>query len=95
MTTKPSVAGVGFLPLREMLLDHLQATGSLGGWPGGDGLTLEDVLDMYPEAIAAGVVPDWQQLLRERPDLEAELHTWLAAKDRWQFASRRRLEQTS
>jgi hypothetical protein len=95
MTAKPSIASVSFLPLREILLRYLQATTSVGAWPGGDGLTLEDVLDTYPEAVAAGLVPDWQELLRQRPDLEVALHTWLATKDRWQFAYRRRVGQRS
>jgi hypothetical protein len=92
MTTQPTAARANLRALSEILLVHLQAAGSVAAWPGGDGLTIEDILDLYPEAVAAGQVPDWRELLRQHPDLEAELNTWLAAKDRWQFAYRRRAE---
>ena len=75
--------------LREILLGYLEAGGCVATWPGGDGLTIEDVLDAYPEAVARGKVPDWQQLLCRHPELKAELHVWMAAKDRWNFAVRR------
>jgi hypothetical protein len=78
--------------LREVLLGYLQAAGSVTAWPGGDGLTLENILDCYPEGVAGEEVPDWQELLRRHPELETELQTWMAAKDRWQFAFRRRAE---
>jgi hypothetical protein len=45
--------------------------------------TVGGVLDGYPEAVAAGNVPDWQQLLCQHPELTEALHAWLAAKDRW------------
>jgi hypothetical protein len=71
----------------------LQAA-SVAAWPGVDGLTLEYILDYYPEMVAAGAVPDWQELLRRHPEFATELQTWLAAKDRWQFAFRRHAEQS-
>jgi hypothetical protein len=79
--------------LREVLLGYLQAA-AMTAWPGGDGLTLENILDFYPEAVAAGEAPDWQELLRRHAELATELQAWLAAKDRWQFAFRRRGEQS-
>jgi hypothetical protein len=75
--------------LREVLLGYLQAAPTVTAWPGADGLTLEDILDLYPQAVTAGEVPDWQELLCKHPELATELQTWMAAKDRWQFAWRR------
>jgi hypothetical protein len=74
--------------LREVLLGYLQSAGWAANCPGADGLTIEDVLDAYPKAVAEGIVPDWQQLLCRHPELEAELSVWMAAKDRWRFAVR-------
>jgi hypothetical protein len=65
--------------LRKVLLGYLQAA-SVTAWPGGDGLTLENILDFYPEAVAAGEAPDWQELLCRHPELATELQAWLAAK---------------
>jgi hypothetical protein len=75
--------------LREILLGYLEAGGCVATWAGGDGLTNKDVLDAYPDAVARRKVPDWQQLLCRHPELGAELHSWMAAKDRWNFAVRR------
>jgi hypothetical protein len=55
--------------LREIMLGYLQAASYVADWPGGDGLTIDDVLDCYAEAVARGQVPDWQQLLRQHPEL--------------------------
>ena len=58
--------------VRELLLGHLRSA-DLPVWPGVDGLTLEDALLSYPQAVAAGWVPDLRQLLREHPELAEEL----------------------
>lgn len=58
--------------VRELLLAHLRSA-AVPLWPGADGLTLEDVLLAYPQAAAAGRVPDLRQLLREHPELAEEL----------------------
>jgi hypothetical protein len=88
MNGKPNEINSSARRLREILMGYLDASGCIATWPGGDGLTIEDVLDAYPEAVAQGKVPDWQQLLCRYPELEAELQVWMAAKDRWQFAVR-------
>ena len=58
--------------VRELLLGHLRSA-AVPLWPGADGLTLEDALLSYPQAAAAGRVPDLRQLLREHPELAEEL----------------------
>jgi hypothetical protein len=80
--------------LREIMLHYLYGT-RVCAWPGCDGLTVEAVLDSYPEAVATGIVcPDWQELFGQYPHLGEELYTWLAGKDRWQFAFRGRSTTT-
>jgi hypothetical protein len=41
--------------------------------PGGDGLTLDDVLSCYPGAVVAGQVPDRRQLCARHPELAGEV----------------------
>jgi hypothetical protein len=77
--------------LRDSMLGYLEAAEWFTFWPGVDGMTLDDALDCYAEAVARGVVPDWQQLLIRHAEVDAELYVWLAAKDRWKFALRREL----
>ena len=64
--------------LREMLLDHLRMT-KANFWHGIDGLTLDDALNSYCEAAAAGQVPNKEELLCQHPELAAELETFFAA----------------
>jgi|SRR6516164_7166944 hypothetical protein len=91
MHGKPTEIDATEKRLREIMLAYLQAARFVASWPGGDGLTIDDVLDSYAEAVARGQVPDWHQLLSDHPEMEPELHAWLATKDRWQFAFRRGL----
>jgi hypothetical protein len=63
--------------LRELLLEYLRVT-RVSTWPGADGLTVEDVLTCYPEAIGAWEVPDWRRFVRENPELEAAVQAYLA-----------------
>jgi hypothetical protein len=57
--------------LQDVLLGYLQANHSFP-WPGADGLTLEDALNSYLEAVALGRVPDGLELLRRHPELGDE-----------------------
>jgi hypothetical protein len=58
--------------LRDLLLDHLQ-NAAFPAWPGGDCLTVQEVLQTYPDQATLGRVPDREQLLAHHPDLHDEL----------------------
>jgi hypothetical protein len=60
--------------LEGILLDLLQAA-HLPKWAGGDALTVMDVIDIYPDAVAAGAVPGWQELLDRYPQFCDEIQT--------------------
>jgi hypothetical protein len=64
---------------QKILLDYLFAS-RVAGWPGADGLTEEDILSYYPQAIAAGDVPGWQELQFRFPELASEFLELRAAK---------------
>jgi hypothetical protein len=61
--------------LRGILLDHLQRAWTRIS-PGIDGLTVDDVLDFYSQAAAAGQVPNKEELLRQYPQLATELEAF-------------------
>lgn len=54
--------------LRHVLLGYL-LDGWVTAWPGADGQTVDDILNCYPEAMAYGAVPDWEELGRRHKDL--------------------------
>jgi hypothetical protein len=62
----------------EILLGYLQCRADRL-WPGGDSVTLDDVLRSYPQAASARLVPDLPELLRRFPDLAAEFAVWFVA----------------
>jgi hypothetical protein len=64
--------------LRQLLLELLRRPRT-GFWPGADGLTLEEVLSSYPQAAAAGCVPDCEELLSGHPEWRAELSEFFTA----------------
>ena len=72
--------------LHQVLLDYLRASW-VAAWPGGDGLTDDDVLACYPQAIAAGAVPDRQELCRRQAELVDEIESlftlrgWRTSRD--------------
>jgi len=67
MTTAPSETADRHRQAINVLLSHLEAANTW--WPGADGLTVEDALRSYPEAVAAGQVPNRAELVRAHPGL--------------------------
>jgi hypothetical protein len=66
--------------LRELLLNYLQFA-RLPAWPGSDGQTVEEVLLEYPDAAAAGLVPNREQLLQAHPDLADEVNAFIPGRN--------------
>jgi len=58
--------------LRDVLLGHL-ACPWVTVWPGADGVTVEEVLASYPEAVAVGQAPGLAELLADHPELREAL----------------------
>jgi hypothetical protein len=65
--------------LRQVLLDYLRSS-KVVGWPGADGLTDDDIVNCYPQAISAGEAPGWHELQGRFPALAGELHALRSAK---------------
>jgi len=63
--------------LTEILLERL-AHPCVTVWPGADGLTVEEVLGSYPQAVAAGQAPGLEELLAHHPDLAEALKDFFA-----------------
>jgi hypothetical protein len=64
--------------LRRILLEHL-ACPRVTVWPGADSLLVEDMLDCYHDAVAAGQAPGLAELLSSHPELAQELKAFFAA----------------
>jgi hypothetical protein len=63
--------------LDELLLAYLRAANA-PRWPGSDSVTIEDILQSYPQAAAAGLVPDLPSLRASHPELDDALRRFFA-----------------
>lgn len=66
--------------LHELLLAYLRAADA-PRWPGADSVTVDDVLLSYPQAAAAGLVPDLPALQTGHPELANALGDFFALCD--------------
>ena len=67
--------------VHELLLAYLRAADA-PRWPGADSVTIQEVLQSYPLAAAAGLVPNLAELLEMHPELTDGLRDFFAAEQR-------------
>lgn len=65
--------------VRRLLLGYLLATGALR-WPGGDGVTEDDALGCYLNAVANHQVPSHDELCRRHPDLGQGIEAFFSSR---------------
>lgn len=77
MASKKKNAGrAGYGDLCEVLLNYLQRIGCV--LPGGDSITIEDVLNLYDSAMGRRQVPNREKLLHRHPDLAEHIKSFFA-----------------
>ena len=79
MLTEPDCRRTSRDLLSQVLLEYLRAS-RVGGWPGADGLTEDDIVNCYPQALADGEVPGWHELQSRFPSLASVLRALRSAK---------------
>jgi hypothetical protein len=72
MNDQVALAADCSLALEAILLRYLQTDHSFP-WPGGDGLTMQEAVASYQDALALGRVPGRSELERRHPELTDEL----------------------
>jgi hypothetical protein len=72
MSLSPGEVRLRTRQAQDVLLGYLEDS-LVPPWPGGDGLTLDDVLRDYATAIASGGVPDARTLRLHHPELAEAL----------------------
>jgi len=77
-----------WLRLQRVLFTYLEGV-ACPAWPGADGLTVDDVVSCYPQALAAGQVPGLDDLVRRHPELAEELHLFFGQASALRVASGR------